>query len=70
MLACRWHGLPLFAGLALVMMEVVSDFGTVEYFAVQTITLGIFNVWLGMNNLRGGANIIGWVFIYPWFAGA
>ena len=39
------------AGLALVLMEVVSDFGTVEYFAVDTITLGIFNVWLGMNNM-------------------
>ena len=71
-----WHvGLPLarpaiVAGLALVMMEVVSDFGTVEYFAVQTITLGIFNVWLGMNNLVAAAQIssVGF-FIYPWFAG-
>ena len=32
-------------------MEVVSDFGTAEYFAVETLTLGIFNVWLGMNNI-------------------
>ncbi|MBT6566968.1 MAG: iron ABC transporter permease, partial [Candidatus Puniceispirillum sp.] len=36
-------GLPLarpaiMAGLALVLMEVVSDFGTVEYFAIPTIT--------------------------------
>ena len=30
----------IMAGLALVMMEVVSDFGTVEYFAVDTITWG------------------------------
>ena len=29
------------AGLALVLMEVVSDFGTVEYFAIETLTLGI-----------------------------
>ncbi len=66
-----WHvGLPLarpaiVAGLALVMMEVVSDFGTVEYFAVQTITLGIFNVWLGMNNLAAAAQIssVGFLFI-------
>ena len=34
------------AGLALVLMEVISDFGTVEYFAIETLTLGIFNVWL------------------------
>ena len=66
-----WHvGLPLarpaiVAGLALVMMEVVSDFGTVEYFAVQTVTLGIFNVWLGMNNLVAAAQIssVGFLFI-------
>jgi len=66
-----WHvGLPLarpaiVAGLALVMMEVVSDFGTVEYFAVPTITLGIFNVWLGMNNIVAAAQIslVGFVFI-------
>jgi len=66
-----WHvGLPLarpaiVAGLALVMMEVVSDFGTVEYFAVPTITLGIFNVWLGMNNLVAAAQMssVGFMFI-------
>ena len=63
-------GLPLArpaitAGLALVLMEVVSDFGTVEYFAVETITLGIFNVWLGMNNIVAAAQIslFGFLFI-------
>ena len=63
-------GLPLArpaitAGLALVLMEVVSDFGTVEYFAVETITLGIFNVWLGMNNIVAAAQIslFGFIFI-------
>ena len=63
-------GLPLArpaitAGLALVLMEVVSDFGTVEYFAVETITLGIFNVWLGMNNIVAAAqmSLLGFVFI-------
>ena len=45
------------AGLALVMMEVVSDFGTVEYFALDTLTLGIFNVWLGSSNLTAAAQI-------------
>ena len=63
-------GLPLarpaiIAGLALVLMEVVSDFGTVEHFAVQTMTLGIFNVWLGMNSIVAAAQIslFGFVFI-------
>ena len=52
------------AGLALVLMEVISDFGTVEFFAIETLTLGIFNVWLGMNNLAAAAQIAGVAFIF------
>tara|TARA_Y100001970_G_scaffold276265_1_gene378727 strand:- start:18206 stop:19879 length:1674 start_codon:yes stop_codon:yes gene_type:complete len=52
------------AGLALVLMEVISDFGTVDFFAVETLTLGIFNVWLGMNNLTAAAQIAGMAFIF------
>lgn len=52
------------AGLALVLMEVISDFGTVEYFAVQTLTLGIFNVWLGMNSLTAAAQIAVIAFLF------
>ena len=54
----------IFAVLALVLMEVVSDFGTVEFFAVETLTLGIFNVWLGMNNLTAAVQIAGIAFIF------
>ena len=52
------------AGLALVLMEALSDFGTVEYFAIETLTLGIFNVWLGMNNLAAAAQIACLSFIF------
>ncbi|MGZ9810075.1 ABC transporter permease [Pseudoroseicyclus sp. H15] len=55
-------GLPLArpaiaAGVAVVGMEVVNDFGTVDYFAVQTLTTGIFSVWLQAGNLGGAAQI-------------
>ncbi|PJJ86622.1 iron(III) transport system permease protein [Brevirhabdus pacifica] len=55
-------GLPLSrpaiaAGAAIVMMETVNDFGTVEYFAVQTLTTGIFSVWLESYNAGGAAQI-------------
>lgn len=53
----------IIAGLALVMMEVVSDFGTVEYFALDTLTLGIFNVWLGMGNIAAAAQIAMMAFV-------
>lgn len=52
------------AGLALVLMETISDFGTVEYFAVETLTLGIFNVWLGMNSLPAAAQISCLAFLF------
>ena len=52
------------AGLALVLMEALSDFGTVEYFAIETLTLGIFNVWLGMNNLAAAAQIACLSFVF------
>ena len=45
------------AGLAVVLMEVISDFGTVDYFAVETLTLGIFNVWIGMGSIEAAAQL-------------
>ncbi len=65
-------GLPLArptiaAGTAIVMMETASDFGTVEFFAVQTLTTGIFSVWLQSSNAGGAAQIalviLGLIFI-------
>jgi iron(III) transport system permease protein len=58
----RRVGLPLArpaiaAGVAIVMMETINDFGTVDYFAVQTLTTGIFTVWLEANSAAGAAQI-------------
>lgn len=55
-------GLPLArpaiaTGAAIAMMETVSDFGTVAYFGVQTLTTGIFSVWLESYNAGGAAQI-------------
>ena len=40
----------LAAGMALVMMEVLTDFATVQYFNVETLPVGIFKVWKGEGN--------------------
>ncbi|WP_407495565.1 ABC transporter permease [Pseudooceanicola sp. MF1-13] len=45
------------AGVAIVMMETINDFGTVDYFAVQTLTTGIFTTWLEANSAPGAAQI-------------
>ena len=44
-------------GVAMALMETLNDYGTVDYFAVRTLTAGIYDVWLGMGNLGGGAQI-------------
>lgn len=51
-------------GLSLVMMETLNDYGTVDYFAVPTLTAGLYDVWLGMSNLGGGAQIASLILIF------
>ncbi|MCO4825295.1 MAG: iron ABC transporter permease [Amylibacter sp.] len=55
-------GLPLArpaiaASVAIVMMETLNEFGAMEFFAVQTLTTGIFSVWLDGNNAGGAAQL-------------
>ncbi len=40
------------AGLALVAMECLADFGTVSFFSVQTLTTAIYNSWLAFDDLN------------------
>jgi len=44
-------------GVALALMETLNDYGTVDYFAVPTLTLGIFNTWFAMNSIEGAAQL-------------
>ena len=44
-------------GVAMALMEALNDYGTVHFFAVRTMTVGLYDTWLGMNNLGGGAQI-------------
>ncbi len=40
--------IPFIGGLMLVMMEVLSDYGVIKYFNLQTISSSIFSTWFGM----------------------
>ena len=42
----------IIAGIALVSMECLSDFGTVSFFSVNTLTTGIYNSWLSFDDLN------------------
>lgn len=54
----------LAVGLALVLMEALNDFGTVDYFAVRTLTAGIYDVWMNMGNIGGAAQIASVMMIF------
>ncbi len=54
-------------GVSLVLMETLNDFGTVDFFGVSTITLGIYDVWLNMNNVAGAAQLAGVVLLFVIF---
>jgi len=38
-------------GLSLVAMETLSDFGTVSFFSISTLTTAIYNAWIGFDDL-------------------
>ncbi|NEP05099.1 MAG: iron ABC transporter permease [Okeania sp. SIO2G4] len=47
----------IMAGLALALMETLNDFGTVQYFGVETFTTGIYRTWFGMGERVAAAQL-------------
>jgi len=47
----------IIAGLSLVLMETLADYGTVQYFGVSTFTTGIFRTWYGLDNAPAAAQL-------------
>lgn len=55
-------GLPMarpaiIAGLSLVLMETLADFGTVQYFGVSTFTTGIYRTFYGFGDTSAAAQL-------------
>jgi iron(III) transport system permease protein len=44
-------------GLSLALMETLADFGTVDYFAVDTFATGIYRSWFGMDSRLTAAQL-------------
>lgn len=57
-------------GVSLAMMESLNDIGAVEFFGVNTLTVGMYVTWLGRSNLGGAAQIacvmLAFVFLLIW----
>lgn len=47
----------IMVGLTLVLMETLSDYGTVQYFGVATFTTGIFRTWFGLGSSVAAAQL-------------
>jgi len=45
------------AGGAIVMMETLTDFATVQYFGVDTVSVGVFRIWRGTYDRNAAAEI-------------
>lgn len=57
----------IIAGLSLVAMECLSDFGTVSFFSVSTLTTGIYNSWLSFDDLNTANQISSILLIFILF---
>ena len=57
----------IIAGTALVLMETLNDFGTVQYFGIQTFTTGIYRTWFGLGERVAAAQLsaflLGFIFL-------
>ncbi|MPY77355.1 MAG: ABC transporter permease subunit [Actinophytocola sp.] len=54
----------LAAGLALVLMETLTDFATVSYFNVQTVSVGVYQVWKGQFDRAAATELAGLVLLF------
>lgn len=54
----------IMAGLALALMETLNDFGTVQYFGVNTFTTGIYRTWLGMGERAAAAQLAAFLMLF------
>ncbi len=54
----------LAAGLALVMMETLTDFATVQYFNVQTVSVAVYQVWKGQYDRQAATELASLVLLF------
>ncbi|MEM7146910.1 MAG: iron ABC transporter permease [Verrucomicrobiota bacterium] len=51
------------AGLSLVLMEVINDYGAVHLFGVPTLTEGIFRTWFGLGDRASAIRLAGIIMV-------
>jgi len=48
---------PIIGGIILSILESLNDFGTVQYYGVDTFTTGIYKTWVGLGDINMAAQI-------------
>lgn len=51
------------AGVSLVVLEVLNDYGVVKYFGIQTFSTAIFKTWFGLGDLSSAIKLAGTLMI-------
>ena len=57
----------MIAGLSLIVMEVLNDYGAVHFFGVPTLTEGIFRVWFGLGDRSSAVRLAGLMMVGVFF---
>lgn len=51
-------------GLALVLMECLADFGVADYFAIPTLSTGVFRTWLAMGDKQAALKLAAMMLVF------
>ena len=51
-------------GVSLALMETLADYGTVQYFGVDTFTTGIFRTWFGLGDSAAAAQLAALLMVF------
>ena len=54
----------IIAGLMLVLMETLADFGVVDYFAIPTFSTGIYRTWIGLGERVAALKLCGVMLLF------
>ena len=55
------------AGVFLVAMEVINDYGAVKHFGFNTLTVTLFTTWFGMDQIETAKKLASWILISIFF---
>lgn len=54
----------IITGVSLALMETLADYGTVQYFGVDTFTTGLFRTWFGIGSAQAAAQLAALLLVF------